>query len=717
MSSVHNRNPLISVIMPVYNRKAYLPEAVESILNQTYTHFELILADDGSTDGSRELIRQYAQNDHRVRAVFFPHRGVPKTFNAAVALSRGPLILRQDSDDIAHPNRLAGQYQWMQEEEVDICGCQAQIIGSNADALGWKSGITRLPVSHGLIVREMLFQITVWGGAMLMRREVCVHNPFSEQTNFTDSEWPLQMALKYTLGNVPQVLLKVRRHGTNTTERWSDDFGKEGTKARFQYFYRLFPKTSLSDYMAFVRLADGVPMTSLKELERAGHWVVKLARHPDEDLQKRMARRWRAACERSAGLGAEVDEIYRCFQEKLEQLRVEPCLKDTMEIPFNRPYTTGKELEYIAEANMAGMLAGDGSFTARCHTWLKNLSGAAGAFLTHSGTAALEMAALLIDLTPGDEVIMPSFAFPSTANAFVLRGAVPVFVDIREDTLNLDERLIETVITPRTKAICVVHYAGIGCEMDAIMEIADRHHLTVVEDAAHGVMASYHGRPLGSMGHFGAYSFHETKNLICGEGGALLINDQAFVERAEIIREKGTDRSRFFRGEIDEYCWRDMGSSFLLGELSAAFLWAQMEAADVILRDRMALWETYQEMLDGFEKENLLRRPVVPKGCRHNGHTYFVLMPDRATRDKLIFKLKEQNIHALSHYVPLHSAPAGLRFGKTHGKPTITADIAGRILRLPLWVGLQPGQVERVVITLESVLRSFKKRGWRGSAR
>jgi len=382
-----------------------------------------------------------------------------------------------------------------------------------------------------------------------------------------------------------------------------------------------------------------------------------------------------------------------------------------MKIPFNKPYLTGKELPYIADAHSRGVLSGEGIYTGKCQKWIEGQLNSTKAFLTHSGTAALEMAALLIDLTPGEEVIMPSFAFPSTANAFVLRGAVPVFVDIREDTLNLDERLIETAITPRTKAICVVHYAGIGCEMDSIMHIADRYRLTVIEDAAHGVMASYHGRCLGSMGHFGAYSFHETKNLICGEGGALLINDPVFIEKAEIIREKGTDRSRFFRGEIDEYCWRDMGSSFLLGELSAAFLWAQMEAADVILRDRMALWETYQVMLDGFEKENLLRRPVVPKGCRHNGHTYFVLMPDRETRDKVIFKLKEQKIHALSHYVPLHSAPAGLRFGKTHGKLTITADMAGRILRLPLWVGLQPGQVARVVITLESVLRSFKKRG------
>lgn len=375
-----------------------------------------------------------------------------------------------------------------------------------------------------------------------------------------------------------------------------------------------------------------------------------------------------------------------------------------MSIPFNRPYMVGKELEYIAGAHAAGMLAGDGPFTGRCHAWLKERTGSAGAFLTHSGTAALEMAALLMDLKPGDEVIMPSFAFPSTANAFVLRGAVPVFVDIRGDTLNLDERLFEPAITSRTRAICLVHYAGVACEMDAIMDIADRYGLTVIEDAAHGVMASYRGHPLGSMGRFGAYSFHDTKNLTCGEGGALLINDPEFVEQAEIIREKGTDRSRLFRGEIDQYYWQEMGSSFLLGELSAAFLWAQMEAAEFITAHRLKLWQTYHNSLEELERKDVLRRPAVPSTCAHNGHIYYVLVPNGFIRDRVIQKLKEQRIDAFSHFTPLHSSPAGLKFSRTHATLPITDNASARILRLPLWIGLTSDQADIVSASLKNAL-------------
>ena len=295
-------------------------------------------------------------------------------------------------------------------------------------------------------------------------------------------------------------------------------------------------------------------------------------------------------------------------------------------IPFNKPYMTGKELYYIAEAKFGNMLAGDGPFTKRCHQWLEQRTGSAKALLTHSCTAALEMAALLLDIQPGDEIIMPSFTFVSTANAFVLRGGVPVFVDIREDTLNLDERLIEAAITPRTKAIVPVHYAGVACEMDTIMAIARRHGLKVVEDAAQGVMSSYKGRALGSIGDLGAYSFHETKNVISGEGGALLVNDPELALRAEIIREKGTDRSRFFRGEVDKYTWQEVGSSFLPGELIAAFLWAQLEEAERITNDRLASWARYHELLEPLEAKGILRRPVIPEGCQHNAHMYYVLL-------------------------------------------------------------------------------------------
>ena len=374
-----------------------------------------------------------------------------------------------------------------------------------------------------------------------------------------------------------------------------------------------------------------------------------------------------------------------------------------MHVPFNKPYMTGKELWYIAQAHHEGWLAGDGGFTRKCNAWLEARTGAGKALLTHSCTAALEMAAILADVQPGDEVIMPSYTFVSTANAFVLRGAVPVFVDIRPDTLNLDERLIEAAITERTKAIVPVHYAGVGCEMDAIMAIAREHDLLVIEDAAQGVMASYKGRPLGSIGHLGALSFHETKNVISGEGGALLVNDPRFAERAEVIREKGTNRSQFFRGQVDKYTWVDLGSSYLPSELIAAFLWVQMEEADRITRQRVGLWNTYHQWLKEPETAGLLRRPVVPAHCAHNAHMYYVLLPDLSIRTAFIARLKSLGIHPVFHYVPLHSAPAGRRFGRAHGPMTVTDDIADRLVRLPMWLGLEEDQAKVIRHVLGSL--------------
>lgn len=372
-------------------------------------------------------------------------------------------------------------------------------------------------------------------------------------------------------------------------------------------------------------------------------------------------------------------------------------------VPFNKPYMTGKELFYIAEAHFNGMLAGDGPFTKRCHNWLEARTGSEKALLTHSCTAALEMAAILLDIQPGDEVIMPSYTFVSTANAFVLRGAVPVFVDIRPDTLNIDENLIEAAITPKTKAIVPVHYAGAACEMDLIMDIARRHKLMVVEDAAQGVMASYKGRPLGSIGHLGCLSFHETKNIISGEGGALLINDASLAYRAEIIREKGTNRSQFFRGQVDKYTWCDVGSSYLPGELIAAFLWAQMEAAEEITHRRLALWNTYHQAFASLEHEGLVRRPIVPHGCSHNAHMYYLLLSDLATRSAFIDHMRQKEIATVFHYVPLHSSPAGERFGRAHGDLSVTLDLADRLVRLPLWVGLEE-RVEPVIAEVFSAL-------------
>ena len=372
-------------------------------------------------------------------------------------------------------------------------------------------------------------------------------------------------------------------------------------------------------------------------------------------------------------------------------------------IPFNRPYMTGRELDYIAKAHANGHLSGDGPFTKRCNDWLERTTGARRALLTHSCTAALEMAALLLDLEPGDEVIMPSFTFVSTANAFVLRGAVPVFVDIRADTLNLDETLIEAAITPRTRAICVVHYAGVGCEMDAIAQIAARHGLAVVEDAAQGILATYRGRPLGSIGALGALSFHETKNLISGEGGALLVNDPRFIERAEIIREKGTNRSQFFRGEVDKYTWVDVGSSYLPSEILAAFLAAQIDEAERITRERLAIWDRYHAALAPLEAAGSLRRPVVPADCKHNAHMYYVLTQDLAERTRFIEALRNTGVHPVFHYVPLHSAPAGRRFGRTAGDLDATNDASDRLVRLPLW--LPDMDQSRVIDAVEAFFR------------
>jgi len=360
-----------------------------------------------------------------------------------------------------------------------------------------------------------------------------------------------------------------------------------------------------------------------------------------------------------------------------------------MKIPFNQPFMTGRELSYIAQAHANRHLSGDGEFTRRCNRWIEDNTGCGRALLTHSCTAALEMSALLLAVGPGDEVIMPSFTFVSTANAFALRGAVPVFVDIRADTLNMDETLVEAAITPRTKAVCVVHYAGVACDMEAIGAICRRHGLALVEDAAQGIFSTYRGRPLGSLGDLGALSFHETKNVISGEGGALLVNRADLYERAEIVREKGTNRSRFLRGQVDKYTWVDLGSSYLPGEIVAAFLVAQLDDAREITRRRLAVWARYHEWAARWEHEGLLRRPVVPGDCTHNAHMYYLLLPTAAARDAFIAQLTAKGIGALFHYIPLHSSPAGLRYGRAHGDLGVTTSSSERLVRMPLWTGVE----------------------------
>lgn len=373
-------------------------------------------------------------------------------------------------------------------------------------------------------------------------------------------------------------------------------------------------------------------------------------------------------------------------------------------IPFNKPFLTGRELNYIADAHADGKLSGDGKFTNKCQSWIELQTKTQKALLTHSCTGALEMCALLINIQLNDEIIMPSFTFVSTANAFVLRGAIPVFVDIRGDTGNIDENLIEAAVTPRTKAIVVVHYAGISCEMDSIISIAKRYNLVVIEDAAQGVMSFYKGRALGSIGQLGTYSFHETKNVISGEGGALLINNPQWIESAEIIREKGTDRSKFFKNIVDKYTWQSVGSSFLPGEVTAAFLYAQLQDAKNITAERLYIWNKYYSSLEKLEHKGVLRRPIVPIDCQHNGHIFYIIVESESIRNALLDKFKSAGIGAIFHYIPLHDSPAGLKFGRTCGDLSKTKQFSSCLIRLPVWVGLTDDELGKIVKLLTDFL-------------
>lgn len=365
-------------------------------------------------------------------------------------------------------------------------------------------------------------------------------------------------------------------------------------------------------------------------------------------------------------------------------------------IPFNIPPFTGKEMDYIRQAVENQKICGDGPYTKKCSEWIEQKTGTAKCLLTTSCTHATELAALLADVKEGDEVIMPAYTFVSTADAFVLRGAKPVFVDIRPDTMNIDETLIEDAITPRTKVIVPVHYAGVACEMDTIMDIAKRHHLLVIEDAAQGIMSTYKGQALGTIGDFGCYSFHETKNYSMGEGGALLIKDPKYAEEAEIIREKGTNRSKFFRGQIDKYTWVNYGSSYLPSDMNAAYLWAQLELADRINEKRLSIWNRYWELLQPLREQGYIELPTVPEGCVHNAHMFYIKAKDLEERTRLIDFLKKNEIWSVFHYIPLHTAPAGIRFGEFHGEDKYTTKESERLCRLPMFYSLELDQVDYI---------------------
>ena len=374
------------------------------------------------------------------------------------------------------------------------------------------------------------------------------------------------------------------------------------------------------------------------------------------------------------------------------------------EIRFNRPYTVGTEFEYIAEAIAAAHLSGNGAFSRRCAAWLEERHRCQRALLTHSATGALEMAVTLAGIEPGDEVVMPSFTFVSTANAVVARGGVPVFVDVRDDTFNLDERLVEDAITPRTRAVMIVHYAGVACALDELLETCERHGLILIEDAAQAILSAYRGRPLGSFGATAALSFHETKNVMCGEGGALLVNDPSLVERAEVLHEKGTNRSRFFRGQVDKYTWVDVGSSYLLSDLAAAFLLAQLEHAAEITAERLRIWERYHEAFADIEEAGKARRPVIPPETTHNAHMYYLVLPSLAERERFIAALAARDVMAVFHYVPLHSSEAGRRYGRAAAPLPVTDAVSERLVRLPLWAGMRADEVDRVVAAAHEAL-------------
>ncbi|MGE3973673.1 MAG: dTDP-4-amino-4,6-dideoxygalactose transaminase [Bdellovibrionales bacterium] len=372
-----------------------------------------------------------------------------------------------------------------------------------------------------------------------------------------------------------------------------------------------------------------------------------------------------------------------------------------MAIEFTKPSLSSKEMEYIKTCLESGQIKGNGSFTRKCEQWIESQTKAKKALLVHSCTAALEMSALLCELEPGDEVIMPSFTFVSTANAVVLRGATPVFVDIRPDILNIDENLIEAHITPKTKAIFIVHYAGVACEMDKILAIAKKHHLYVVEDAAQAVLSRYKGKALGTLGDFGTFSFHETKNLVSGEGGALVVNDESYLLRSEIIREKGTNRTSFLRRETAFYTWMDVGSSYICSDLLAALLLAQFERSQEIQKGRMLVWDEYYKALKPLEEKGDFKLPTIPQECEHNAHIFYMIAPTHKIRESIIEQLKKKEITAAFHYIPLHSSPAGERFGRTNGALPVTDDLSERVVRLPLWSGLEG--VEKVVEIVKGI--------------
>ncbi len=370
-------------------------------------------------------------------------------------------------------------------------------------------------------------------------------------------------------------------------------------------------------------------------------------------------------------------------------------------IPFNKPYMSGGELKYITQAYLNKQFSGDGYFSKKCTAWIDSLTGTNKSLLTNSCTSALEIASILANIEPGDEVILPSFTFVSSANSFVLRGGIPVFVDIRADTLNIDERLIESAITSKTKVILVVHYAGVSCEMDFINKLAKEYNLLVIEDSAHGIGAYYKNNPLGSIGDFGCYSFHETKNLICGHGGALLINNKRFIERAEIVRDRGTNRKQFLQGKVDKYTWNDIGSSHVPGELVAAFLWAQMEAAEFINQKRISIWNSYLDAFSELAQKNIIRLPFVPEYCLHNGHIFYLLLKNLESRNDFISKMDEFSVNCVFHYLPLHNSPYGKKFSKNQKELLITNEISDCIVRLPLWIGIE----EHLDFVIDSVFK------------
>ena len=723
---------LVSVVMPVYNGAPYLKESLESILNQTYTDFELVLVDDGSTDGSLEILTQYAAADSRIVLLRNQQNlGHAEASNIALGAARGQYIARQDQDDVALPERIREQVSFLENHpEVGLLGSAYYRVNGEGNRR-----LREIPQTHTSIRWRLLFDCAFAHSSVMLRSSLFQDGEPGYQGVGGPQDYELwtRLARKTRAASLPLPLVVYREPGEkNMTTAYADRMDQAVIAISSKQIRRLLPRHSFTDFqirtLRNLRSPHSVKQDDLPMVRVMLELLAAFEKEPDIDATavKEMRLRWikRLLNAIPAKQWKELWDsgLLRSFVRydpmilpktflldlprsalrqtkravsRRKQDETLPFLKN-VQIVFNRPTLAGREIEYILDAAQSGHLSGDGMYTRKCQTLLEKELGVPKTLLTTSCTHALEMTALLLDLQPGDEVIIPSFTFVSTVNAFMLRGCKPVFADIRPDTLNIDENTVERLITAKTKAIVVVHYAGVGCEMDTIQKVARSHGVSVIEDNAHGLFGKYKRKFLGTFGSMATLSFHETKNFTCGEGGALLLNDESLVERSEIIREKGTNRSRFFRGQVDKYTWVDIGSSYLPSDILAAFLYAQLEAREQIQAKRKRIWNCYHEHLQEWAASHSARLPVIPPECDQPYHMFYLLMPSLEKRQALIAHLKSRGILSVFHYLSLHLSEMGQRLGGKQGDCPVTEDISDRLIRLPFHNDLS--ETEQLII-------------------